>query len=98
MSATEDIPISTGDHISREVQDLERALLRGGIDERTAERERCASCERTPLIGERVYRYAHGELVCELCRTRELGPHVAIELVHGPAFGHTIRIIDQRAA
>ena len=98
MSATEDIPISTDDYISREVRDLELALLRGGIDERTAERERCMRCERTPLIGERVYRYAQDQLVCELCRTGELGPHVAIELVHGPAFGHTIRIIDQRAA
>jgi hypothetical protein len=98
VSATEGIPISTGDYIDREMQDLELALLRGGINERAADRQRCARCDRTPLIGEHVYRYGRGEVVCELCRTGELGPHVAIELVHGPAFGHTIRIIDQRAA
>ena len=98
LSATEDIPISTGDSISREIDELELALLRGGIDERTAERERCARCDRTPLIGERVYRYERGEIVCELCRSRQPGPHISAELVHGPAFGHTIRIVDQRAA
>jgi hypothetical protein len=98
VSATEDIPISTGDYIGREMQDLEFALLRGGIDERDAELERCEDCGRTPLIGEHVYRYALGEVLCELCRGRELAPHISIELVHGPEFGHTIRVIDQRAA
>jgi hypothetical protein len=98
MSTAEDVPISAGGDIAREMQDLELALLREGIDERTAERERCSRCNRTPLIGERVYRYEHDAVVCELCRSLEPGPARSTELVHGPAFGHTIRIIDQRAA
>ena len=60
----------------------------------------CAYCrsDDVPLIGEHVYRYEGRAVVCELCRSLELGPPVSTELVHGPAFGHTIRIIDQRAA
>jgi hypothetical protein len=98
MSTTEDVPISPGEDIAREMQDLELALLREGIDERTAGGERCSSCNRTPLIGEHVYRYEHDAVVCELCRSLEPGAPASTELVHGPAFGHTIRIIDQRAA
>jgi hypothetical protein len=98
MSTAEDIPIIAGEGIAREMQELELSLLREGIDERTAERERCSRCNRTPLIGEHVYRYEHDAVVCELCRSFELGPARSAELVHGPAFGHTIRIIDQRAA
>ena len=98
MSTAEDIPISPPEDIAREMQELELALLREGIEERTAECERCARCSRTPLIGERVYRYERGMIVCELCRSQEPRAPVASSLVHGPAFGHTIRVIDQRAA
>jgi len=45
-----------------------------------------------------VYRYERGMLVCELCRSLEPGAPLSAQLVHGPAFGHTIRIVDQRAA
>jgi hypothetical protein len=72
-------------------------LLRHGVDERAAERDRCCRCDRTPLIGERVYSYEHGS-VCELCRSLEPGAALSSQLVHGPMFGHTIRIVDQRAA
>jgi ribosomal protein L37AE/L43A len=98
MSTTEDVPISPSDDMAREMQELELALLRGGIEERSAERQRCSRCRRTPLIGENVYRYEHGVLVCELCRSLEPGAPLGIELVHGPAYGNTIRVIDQRAA
>jgi hypothetical protein len=97
MSAAEDVPISPPEDIDREMQELELALLRHGVDERAAERDRCTCCERTPLIGERVYSYEHGS-VCELCRPLEPGEPLSSQLVHGPMFGHTIRIIDQRAA
>jgi hypothetical protein len=97
MSTAEDVPISPPADISRQMEELELALLRHGVDERAAERERCTRCERTPLIGERVYRYDHGP-VCELCRSLEPGAALSSQLVHGPMFGHTIRIIDQRAA
>lgn len=78
--------------------DLELALLRRGLDERLAGSERCSCCHRTPLVGEQVYVYRSGTIACELCRERQ---HEVIErtrLVHGPEFGHTMRITDQRAA
>jgi hypothetical protein len=97
MSTAEDAPISLSGDIAREMQELELALLRHGVDERVAERERCCRCERTPLIGEHIYSYEHG-VVCELCRSLEPGAPLSQQLVHGPMFGHTIRILDQRAA
>jgi hypothetical protein len=82
----------------REIPDLELALLRRGVDERTAEDERCRHCKRTPLIGEHVYADDSGTILCELCRMMEDGTALRPRLVHGPAFGHTIRITDRRAA
>jgi hypothetical protein len=41
----------------RDMLDLELALLRRGLDERLAGSERCTCCNRTPLVGERVYVY-----------------------------------------
>jgi hypothetical protein len=82
----------------REIQDLELALLRRGVDQRVAGSERCHRCHRTPLIGERVYFYEHETMLCELCRTLERDTPVASSLMHGPAFGHTMRITDHRAA
>ena len=96
--STEDIAIGSPEDIAREMQELELALLRGGIEQRTAELERCTRCGRTPLIGEHVYRYGRAPLVCELCRPLEPEAPLSSRLVHGPAFGHTIRIVDQRAA
>jgi hypothetical protein len=78
--------------------DLERALLRRGVDELTAGCERCEHCGRTPLIGERFYVYDSGAVRCELCLgLRQELPRVA-RIMHGPEFGHTMRITDQRAA
>ena len=78
--------------------ELELALLRRGLDERLAGTERCTRCHRTPLVGERIYEYATGELACELCRVRDGGVPRSSHVVHGPEFGHTMRITDQRAA
>ena len=83
---------------ARAIPDLELALLRRGVDELEAGRERCGRCQRTPLIGERVYVYESGSLACELCRSREHEKPLGSRLVHGPEFGHTIKINDQRAA
>ncbi|MGA2927001.1 MAG: hypothetical protein ABSG43_13575 [Solirubrobacteraceae bacterium] len=83
---------------TRPIPDLELALLKRGVDELEAGRERCVRCQRTPLIGERVYVYESGALACELCRIRERGEPLGSRLVHGPEFGHTIKINDQRAA
>jgi hypothetical protein len=82
----------------REMPDLELALLRRGVDEMAAGTERCRHCHRTPLIGERVYMYDQGAMLCELCRALERKPPTSSRVVHGPEFGHTMRIRDQRAA
>jgi hypothetical protein len=82
----------------REMDGLERALLRRGVDEISAECERCSHCHRTPLVGERVYGYSSGETLCELCRRAWRETPVQSRLVHGPEFGHTMRVTDQRAA
>lgn len=81
--------------------DLELALLRRGLDARSDDpSERCARCHRTPLTGERIYVYesdpAHPRIACELCRPAERREPTASRTVHGPEFGHTMRISDQR--
>jgi hypothetical protein len=86
------------DECTRAMPELELALLRRGVHERATSCEGCSRCRRTPLIGERVYRAEGGRLLCELCRSREVDPPARSSIVHGPAFGHTIRILDQRAA
>ena len=75
---------------------LELALLRRGVDHRSTELETCAHCHRHPLIGERVYVFPTGTTLCELCKAFETGPPASWHLVHGPEFGHTMKIIDQR--
>ena len=82
----------------RDMLDLELALLRRGLDERLAGSERCTCCHRTPLVGERVYVYGSGTIACELCRGRQREDPLESRVVHGPEFGHTMRITDQRAA
>jgi hypothetical protein len=82
----------------RDMLDLELALLRRGLDERLAGSERCTCCHRTPLVGEHVYLYGSDVIACELCRDRQREAPHASRLVHGPEFGHTMRITDQRAA
>jgi hypothetical protein len=49
-------------------------------------------------VGERVYIYESGTVACELCRHGQRQPPSRARIVHGPEFGHTMRIIDQRAA
>jgi hypothetical protein len=82
----------------RDMPALELALLRRGVDELAAGEERCRHCHRTPLIGERVYVYEGGAMLCELCRAFERRAPAGDHIVHGPEFGHTMRITDRRAA
>jgi len=82
----------------RDMLDLELALLRRGLDERLAGSERCTCCKRTPLVGERVYAYQSGVIACELCRAQQRDEPIETRTVHGPEFGHTMRITDQRTA
>jgi len=81
-----------------DVSDLERALLRRGVVQRAAHLERCGRCRRTPLIGERVYVYEREAVRCELCRADERRAPLESHVIHGPEFGHSMRIGDQRAA
>jgi hypothetical protein len=81
----------------RDMPELELALLRRGVDELAAGSERCGHCRRTPLIGERVYAYRAGTILCELCRALQRDAPLSSRIVHGPEFGHTMRIIDQRS-
>ena len=82
----------------REMPELELALLRRGLDELASHCERCRHCGRTPLVGERVWELASGAILCELCRDPRREPGAGPRTVHGPEFGHTMRITDQRAA
>ncbi len=84
---------------AQDMLELELALLRRGLDQRLAGgSEHCTTCHRTPLVGERIYEYPSGAVACELCRRRERTPPHGSHVVHGPEFGHTMRITDQRAA
>src|SRR3954469_18446515 len=47
--------------------DLEAALLRKSVGSLTAGRATCADCGRTPLVGERMYRFGRHAAVCALC-------------------------------
>ena len=77
---------------------LEIALLRRGLGLRDAGQERCAGCQRTPLVGETVYFDERGSVYCELCRELEPRPPRGSRVVHGHEFGHTMRLTDHRAA
>jgi len=82
----------------RDMPDLELALLRRGVGELSVECERCHHCHRTPLVGERVYVCAPDSILCELSRDVERDEPVDSRIVHGPEFGHTMRVSDQRPA
>jgi hypothetical protein len=93
-------PVRTSEPILETVGDtpqLEIALLRRSISGIAAAAERCGHCERGLLLGERVYEYASGAIRCELCRGRERAEPELSRRVHGPALGHSIRIVDRRA-
>jgi hypothetical protein len=82
----------------RDMPELELALLRRGVDELAAGCERCRHCRRTPLMGERVYIFDGGRMLCELCRALEHQPPASTRIMHGPEFGHTMRLSDHRTA
>jgi hypothetical protein len=72
--------------------EFELAMLKRSVGAIAAGCERCERCHRTPLVGERVYVYASGAMLCELCRSFKRDTPVSTRLVHGPEFGHAVRI------
>jgi hypothetical protein len=85
------------DHSDQPDPELQVALVRRAIDHFDAVRERCEGCRRTPLIGERIYFAPGGVVYCELCRALDPDRQLESRIVHGPEFGHTIRLTDRRA-
>jgi hypothetical protein len=75
---------------------LERELLRRGVGALVADRHRCLDCGRTPLIGERVYRYDE-RTVCELCRVLRSDEPSSSELVRHCEHGHAVRLTVRAA-
>ena len=56
-----------------------------------ARRPICHDCRRSPLIGERVYLYERGQLVCALCRPSRKQEPLRADIVHGAEYGHTVQ-------
>jgi hypothetical protein len=82
-----------------DVEQLERFLLRRGVGSLTADRDRCVDCDRTPLVGERIYVYEQARgIVCELCRQlRRDGAPLQSEIVRHSELGHTVRLTARAA-
>jgi hypothetical protein len=78
---------------------LELLLLRRGVGALEADRERCADCGRTPLIGEEVHVFGgrRQRLVCELCRPARRQTPLASETVRHVEHGHTVRLTPRAA-
>jgi hypothetical protein len=47
--------------------DLAGILLRRSVGSLDSGRSCCATCHRTPLVGERLHEMDSGRLLCELC-------------------------------
>jgi hypothetical protein len=78
---------------------FERMLMHHCLGALEADRDRCADCGRSPLIGEHVHLYEAGEgsLVCELCRPLRRETPVASELVRHSEHGHAVRLTVRAA-
>jgi hypothetical protein len=84
-------------NLVQDIYELEMSLLRRSVGALASGCERCDRCNRTPLTGERVYMYEAERMLCELCRALHREAPVSSRLVHGPEFGHAVRITDQRS-
>jgi hypothetical protein len=77
--------------------DLELALLRKSVGSLTAGRHHCTDCGRTPLVGERMYRFGRSATVCALCTPLRHSEPDAVELVRHFERGHTVRVLPHAA-
>ena len=78
--------------------DLERQLLQKSVGLLEDGRHECADCGRTPLIGERVHRFARGEIVCDLCRVSHPGEPESSDLMRHFERGHAVKLRPRFAA
>ena len=85
------------DVVPHSVDDLERALVRNSVLRLEAGRDRCRSCHRSPLVGERMFVYANGRAVCELCRTVRPDESAEVHLVRATSAGHTVLRVTRAA-
>jgi hypothetical protein len=81
----------------RRSTEFERELLRRSLGSLDSDRHRCADCSRTPLEGERVYRFDLGVVVCELCRLHRGGDPERSEPVMTSEHGHAVRLMPRAA-
>jgi hypothetical protein len=73
-------------------RDLERELLRKGVDELRADVPTCMDCGRAPLVGEHVHVFDGDHVVCELCRPGHGGEAIRLQRVHHSERGQTVRL------
>jgi hypothetical protein len=81
----------------RRSTDFERELLRRSVGTLESGRHRCTDCHRTPLEGERVYRFGQDTLVCELCRIARGEDPERSEPVLTSEHGHAVRLMPRAA-
>jgi hypothetical protein len=81
------------------VEQFERLLLRRCVGALEEDRDRCADCGRSPLIGEHVHLYDGREpgVVCELCRPLRREAPVARKIVLHSEHGHAVRLTARAA-
>ena len=72
--------------------DLERQLLRRSVGTLTSGRHCCEDCGRSPLVGEHVFRYGRGVVVCALCRPARRSEPEATAVVQHPERGQAVRV------
>jgi recombinational DNA repair protein (RecF pathway) len=76
-----------------DIEQFERLQLRRGVGALEADRDCCADCGRTPLVGEHVHLHARTQgIVCELCSPLRREHPVATELMRHSEHGHTVRL------
>ncbi len=78
--------------------ELELALLRRGVDDLAAGASAVSAAAARRWSESACTSTARAAVLCELCRIADARSPARTPIVHGPEFGHTMRITDQRAA